>query len=596
MSTIERFLEVIFLVGEQTPSRGVNTYRVLRIIFGIAAFFGMSLTFLLASLGISPNPSSEQFVAELVIISIVLLPSLYIFRWFVVINRRYREARDIEGRSQSKGVTFYIGFISSLLLIFSFVSLFMRNNAIEQNNTEIQLTQNAITAAEIVEQANQTATATLWTPTLTYTPSLTPIPSETPVPSLTLTPSLTPIPSLTPTMTTTPQGLALESGLIFYPVGVLSLEAIEDSQPDFGRYLTILGMMYNNSDSRECLTANDLILVVDGIGYEAIPRVMDEVQDIITPRRDYIGGFLGQCVPSREQDDTFVTFDIPADGNEIILEIDGREQPIDMDWNTIAREINTEIITVRDLEATAVINQAGTSTAESIVQLTEDANATKDANSTATATLWTNTPTITPSITPSPTITPTPTNTLPPTNTPLPTNTPTITPTRPTSTPTQTNTPRPVTYYSTGDANVRSCTQIAQCPVVGAVSRNDEIQVIGTTDGDNFNGSDTWRIIIFEGETAYIHDELVSRTELPDLPTAAPVSVQSQPVNTAVPAANTSNNSNSSSNSGNSSGSQTNTTRPANCTEAVAMGLTAEQAAQWPHLDRDGDGVACYGD
>ncbi|MEL6309916.1 MAG: excalibur calcium-binding domain-containing protein, partial [Chloroflexota bacterium] len=233
---------------------------------------------------------------------------------------------------------------------------------------------------------------------------------------------------------------------------------------------------------------------------------------------------------------------------------------------------------------------AGTSTAESIVQLTEAVNATKDANSTATATLWTNTPTMTPSTTPSPTITPTTTNTLPPTNTP------TITPTRPTSTPTQTNTPRPVTYYSTGDANVRSCTQIAQCPVVGAVSRNDEIQVIGTTDGDNFNGSDTWRIIIFEGEIAYIHDELVSRTELPDLPTAAPVSVQSQPVNTAVPASNTSNTSNSSSGSGNTSSSQTNTTRPANCTEARAMGLSAVEAAQWSHLDRDGDGVACYGD
>jgi hypothetical protein len=36
--------------------------------------------------------------------------------------------------------------------------------------------------------------------------------------------------------------------------------------------------------------------------------------------------------------------------------------------------------------------------------------------------------------------------------------------------------------------------------------------------------------------------------------------------------------------------------RPANCDEAVAMGYTAEQAAQWSHLDRDGDGVACYGD
>jgi hypothetical protein len=36
--------------------------------------------------------------------------------------------------------------------------------------------------------------------------------------------------------------------------------------------------------------------------------------------------------------------------------------------------------------------------------------------------------------------------------------------------------------------------------------------------------------------------------------------------------------------------------RPDNCDEAVAWGYTAQQAAQWSHLDRDGDGVACYGD
>lgn len=36
--------------------------------------------------------------------------------------------------------------------------------------------------------------------------------------------------------------------------------------------------------------------------------------------------------------------------------------------------------------------------------------------------------------------------------------------------------------------------------------------------------------------------------------------------------------------------------RPRNCKTAVAMGLTAQQAAQWANLDRDKDGVACYGD
>ncbi|MGB1285000.1 MAG: excalibur calcium-binding domain-containing protein [Aggregatilineales bacterium] len=36
--------------------------------------------------------------------------------------------------------------------------------------------------------------------------------------------------------------------------------------------------------------------------------------------------------------------------------------------------------------------------------------------------------------------------------------------------------------------------------------------------------------------------------------------------------------------------------RPGNCSTAVAMGISAQQAAQWSHLDRDNDGVACYGD
>lgn len=50
-------------------------------------------------------------------------------------------------------------------------------------------------------------------------------------------------------------------------------------------------------------------------------------------------------------------------------------------------------------------------------------------------------------------------------------------------------------------------------------------------------------------------------------------------------------------NNGNSSnGNNQNSQFPENCDEAVAMGLSAQQAAQWDHLDRDNDGVACYGD
>lgn len=47
---------------------------------------------------------------------------------------------------------------------------------------------------------------------------------------------------------------------------------------------------------------------------------------------------------------------------------------------------------------------------------------------------------------------------------------------------------------------------------------------------------------------------------------------------------------------GNDTDSGSATIRPDNCSTAVAMGLSAQQAGQWSHLDRDGDGVACYGD
>ena len=42
-------------------------------------------------------------------------------------------------------------------------------------------------------------------------------------------------------------------------------------------------------------------------------------------------------------------------------------------------------------------------------------------------------------------------------------------------------------------------------------------------------------------------------------------------------------------------GNNDNSVRPENCAHAIAMGLTPEQAAQWEHLDRDGDGRACEG-
>lgn len=222
-------------------------------------------------------------------------------------------------------------------------------------------------------------------------------------------------------------------------------------------------------------------------------------------------------------------------------------------------------------------NDASTSTAV-VIQSTDDAHATQ------TATLWTPTHTFTPSMTPS--ITPSPTITDTPSITPSPTITDTPAPTstaRPTNTPRPTSLPSGTTYYSQGNGvNVRDCPQL-DCDIVVALGFGQSIEIIDTNvDGADVDGDTRWMEGVFNGNLVYVHSSLVSRSQ-PSTP------VPAQQSNTSSTTNNTSTN-----NTGGSG--TTNTQRPANCAEAVAMGLTAEQAAQWSHLDRDGDGVACYGD
>jgi hypothetical protein len=166
-------------------------------------------------------------------------------------------------------------------------------------------------------------------------------------------------------------------------------------------------------------------------------------------------------------------------------------------------------------------------------------------------------------------------------------------PVLPTNTPPPSPTQRQETaLYIISDANARSCAEIdnSVCPVVMAFSAGDELTGVEEVEGDTFNGSDIWWEIDNDGEIVYVHSELVSTTRSTTVQSSNTgrtnetsgdannsISNDRPPAATAAPAA-------------------TRIPRPQNCTEAVEMGLTAEQAAQWSHLDRDGDGVACYGD
>ncbi len=140
------------------------------------------------------------------------------------------------------------------------------------------------------------------------------------------------------------------------------------------------------------------------------------------------------------------------------------------------------------------------------------------------------------------------------------------------------------TYYITAaTANARSCAR-TNCRVVTKFSKRTAIEVTGTTEGGAFQGSTTWLNVNYDGQTVYVHSKLASTTS----PSAGN--------NTS--SANTSTTTNTTSTNSSSSGNVCSQyARPGNCATATTYGLDAATvAACWPHLDRDHDGVACYGD
>lgn len=128
----------------------------------------------------------------------------------------------------------------------------------------------------------------------------------------------------------------------------------------------------------------------------------------------------------------------------------------------------------------------------------------------------------------------------------------------------------PATYYAQGRIFLRSCPQTS-CEEVATLTNGQAVTVDGAINGEAVNvGNAVWYRVRWQGGEAYAYSDILTPRP-PAAPTSAPVQQQvSQPSGAA-------------------------SSCPANCDEARAQGMTAQQAAACG-LDRDGDGVACYGD
>lgn len=146
-------------------------------------------------------------------------------------------------------------------------------------------------------------------------------------------------------------------------------------------------------------------------------------------------------------------------------------------------------------------------------------------NETATATVWT--PTDTPTNTKTPTITYTPSITFTPSDTLVPsaTNTITDTPIVPTATAVPPTNAPAEQYYITRNANARSCPK-RECDAVTVFSPGTAVSVVGWEHGEEVSGNDVWRLVLYDGDTVYVHSSLLVTS--PPQPTISPIQVQQQ--------------------------------------------------------------------
>ena len=135
-----------------------------------------------------------------------------------------------------------------------------------------------------------------------------------------------------------------------------------------------------------------------------------------------------------------------------------------------------------------------------------------------------------------------------------------------------------VYYYANASASIRSCPN-TDCSLVARLNIGDRIGVLSFVAGQNVYGnSDLWADVTVGNQPQFIYGELLSLTPV-QAPVISPPEQNSSPV---VPPA--------------APPVQDSFVCPRNCAEAISLGWTAQQAGRCPNLDRDGDGVACYGD
>lgn len=141
-----------------------------------------------------------------------------------------------------------------------------------------------------------------------------------------------------------------------------------------------------------------------------------------------------------------------------------------------------------------------------------------------------------------------------------------------------------VVYPEPGGANARECPRTS-CTLVTYFNTGIPLPVNAHTQGEAVEaGNSLWYRVLFNGEQVFVYSG-VTTAQAPATQRPA------QPAQPAQPAAPSS----SGSSSTGPSGVQGNFQCPRNCDGARAAGLSAQQAASCG-LDRDGDGVACYGD
>lgn len=420
------------------------------------------------------------------------------------------------------------------------------------------------------------------------------------------------------------------------------------SQPEFGALLLVLG--HFTADEDRCVHGYDFKLLVSGRSYEASTQWMDKLK-LYVGDRDYAGwGFTQQCMDAGVPEPTFLVFDVPTIGTTSELHFFEGEIVLG-DWVQI-QPTPTPTSTATSTPSathTSTATSTPTNTFTPTITPTPTSTSTSTATSTPSAT-HTNTATSTPTNTLTPTSTPFETvrviaesarlRECPQINciivqvldqgehfdvvelvegdtasgstvwyraivsgadayvhssliASLKTATPTSTLTphlaSATTTPATHQVINIVTFssprlwYAASTANIRECPS-TNCAALRTLGAGDTVTLDASAEGQSVNaGNSEWYRVQGGG---YVYSSVVSSSR-PVIQQPTSPGQPAQPAAPGEPAAP---------GQPTQPPAQGNNQRPGNCATAVAMGLSPQQAAQWPHLDRDKDGVACYGD